>query len=123
MRFDLDLTSVLRNSKSSTKDKKRRQNSKSMSPAKEAHHRWDTPKIQVATTKRDLSAIGIVTVKLLSCSDLINTDDDTFGGLSDPYVILTIGKSERISKRQKNTLNPFFNEEFKFKWNGIDKLV
>ena len=74
------------------------------SPKKGAHHRWDGPQIQVATTKRDTSMIGIITVKLLSCSDLINTDADTFGGLSDPYVILKIGKVS-VFRRGKRTLS------------------
>ena len=85
-------------------------------------NKWDPPTIEVTATKSDKSAIGIVTVKLLSCSDLVNADADTPGGLSDPYVVLSIGKSRRVGKRQKNTLNPFFNEEFKFKWNGSDPL-
>ncbi len=86
------------------------------------HNRWDPPTTSVAETKRDANMIGMITIKLLSCSNLINTDVDTKGGLSDPYVVLSIGNSSRTSKRQKNTLNPYFNEDFKFKWNGTDPL-
>jgi hypothetical protein len=57
-----------------------------------------------------LKPIGILTVKLISCSDLLNADADN-GGLSDPYVTLKLSHGATAkSKRFNNNLNPVFNE-------------
>ena len=67
-------------------------------------------------------SIGIVCVTLVSAVDLHNTDEDA-GGVADPYAKLTVGATTHISKKHKNTLNPIFNEEFRFRWNGQDPLL
>lgn len=53
--------------------------------------RWAPPKITVAKTKKTSTSIGLLIVKLLSCTDLVNSDAEE-GGLSDPYVTLTVGQ-------------------------------
>ena len=57
-----------------------------------------------------LKPIGILNIKLISCSDLLNADADD-GGLSDPYVTLKLSHGATAkSKRFNNNLNPVFNE-------------
>ena len=57
-----------------------------------------------------LKPLGIITVKLISCSDLLNADAGD-GGLSDPYVTMKLTNGTTVkSKRFNNNLNPVFNE-------------
>lgn len=57
-----------------------------------------------------LKPIGILNIKLISCSDLLNADAEN-GGLSDPYVTLKLSHGATAkSKRFNNNLNPVFNE-------------
>lgn len=43
-------------------------------------------------------------------------------GKSDPYAIISVGTQTFQSKTVMNNLNPNFNENFTFQWNGIDSL-
>lgn len=63
--------------------------------------------------------IGIVNVQLVSCSKLIVKDLIS----SDPYCVLTLGLQTRKSKVKYKCLNPTYNEQFSFSWNGEDALV
>lgn len=63
--------------------------------------------------------IGIVNVHLSGCSKLIVKDLIS----SDPYCVLTIGLQSRKSTIKYKCLNPTYNEQFSFSWNGMDQLV
>eukprot|EP00771_Trimastix_marina_P002778 gnl/Trimastix_PCT/3936.p1 GENE.gnl/Trimastix_PCT/3936~~gnl/Trimastix_PCT/3936.p1 ORF type:complete len:268 (+),score=38.54 gnl/Trimastix_PCT/3936:46-849(+) len=54
---------------------------------------------------------GILTVLLVAGEDLMKAD---IGGLSDPFVILSLGSSELRSSVIKETLNPTWNQVFNF---------
>ena len=57
---------------------------------------------------------GILSVHILKCEDLPAMD---IGGLSDPYVklyLLPERKRKYETKVHRKTLNPIFNESFKF---------
>ena len=57
---------------------------------------------------------GVLTVHILKCDDLPVMD---LGGLSDPYVklyLLPERKRKYETKVHRKTLNPVFNETFKF---------
>ena len=57
---------------------------------------------------------GILTVNIVKCEDLPAMD---IGGLSDPYVklyLLPERKRKYETKVHRKTLNPIFNETFKF---------
>lgn len=62
--------------------------------------------------------IGIVNVKLISCRNMVIKD--VFS--SDPYCKLFLGLQVHKSSIKYNTLNPDYNENFSFSWNGQDKL-
>ena len=62
--------------------------------------------------------IGIVGVTLLEGRDLIIKDILS----SDPYCVLTIGLQTRKSSIKKSSLNPHYNEDFSFSWDGKDEL-
>lgn len=56
-----------------------------------------------------------VTVKLLNCKDLPNADDVS---LSDPYVSIRLGPEVEVSEKIQNNLNPEYNADFQFSWDG-----
>ena len=60
---------------------------------------------------------GILTVHIVKCEDLPAMD---IGGTSDPYVklyLLPERKRKYETKVHRKTLNPVFNESFKFEVN------
>lgn len=65
------------------------------------------------TSVGEIEFVGIMIVKLISCKNLINAD---IVGLSDPYVVLGVGRQTFTSKTISNNLNPVFNETFMFSW-------
>lgn len=71
----------------------------------------DSQAISIATT--------VISVNLISASDLINSD---IVGVSDPYVILSLPNQSATSKTINNDLDPVFNQHFSFLWNGSDPL-
>ena len=63
---------------------------------------------------------GVLTVHILKCDDLPVMD---LGGLSDPYVklyLLPERKRKYETKVHRKTLNPVFNETFKFEVKSPD---
>lgn len=85
-------------------------------------HRANSRSPNSSPTLRDAAMvefIGIVNVQLLSCSKLIVKDFIS----SDPYCVLTIGLQSRKSTVKYKCLNPTYNEDFSFSWNGQDMLV
>ena len=66
---------------------------------------------------------GILTVHILKCEDLPAMD---IGGLSDPYVklyLLPERKRKYETKVYRKTLNPVFNESFKFEVMALSRYV
>jgi len=54
-----------------------------------------------------------LTVRCVSASNLQNRD--LMGDISDPYVLVKVGKESKQTKAIKNNLNPVWNETFTFK--------
>ena len=54
-----------------------------------------------------MSYSGTVTVKVISVSNVPIADAN---GSSDPYVTITVGKTEQKTTDKANDLNPVFNE-------------
>ena len=54
-----------------------------------------------------MSYSGTVTIKVVSVSNVPVADAN---GSSDPYVIITVGKTEQKTSEKSNNLNPVFNE-------------
>ena len=67
----------------------------------------------------ELELIGVVMVKVKSCKDLINAD---VLSLSDPYIVLTLGRQTLKSKVILDNLNPVWNETIPMSWDGIEEL-
>lgn len=63
--------------------------------------------------------VGIVNIQLVGCKNLIVKDFTS----SDPYCVLTLGLQSRKSTVKYRCLNPTYNEQFSFSWNGEDMLV
>ena len=63
--------------------------------------------------------IGIVDVTLVECRDLIVKDLVS----SDPYCVFTLGLQTRKSTVKNSNLNPVYNENFSFSWDGTEALV
>lgn len=61
---------------------------------------------------------GIVSVQLVEARGLIEKDIVR----SDPYFILKVGLQKHKSSVKKRTLNPKYNENFQFSWDGSDHL-
>ena len=61
---------------------------------------------------------GIVYLKLVEARKLIEKDIMK----SDPYFVISVGLQKQKSKVKKRTLNPKYNEDFQFSWDGQDKL-
>jgi Ca2+-dependent lipid-binding protein len=55
---------------------------------------------------------GQLSVTVVKCSQLIAAD---MGGASDPYVVVKCAHLVKKTKTVKATLNPEFNERFKFR--------
>ena len=73
------------------------------------------------TTLRDagmVEFIGIINVVLIEGKNLIIKDIIS----SDPYCVLSLGLQTRKSSIKKKTLNPQYNENFSFSWDGKDRL-
>lgn len=62
--------------------------------------------------------IGIVSVEVIECRDLIIKDLTS----SDPYCVLTLGMQTRKTTVKYSTLNPRYEEHFRFSWNGLDTM-
>ncbi|KAA6402759.1 MAG: hypothetical protein EZS28_001717 [Streblomastix strix] len=60
-----------------------------------------------------MSYAGQVYITVIKCSNVKNTDAT---GKADPYVKLTLGKTSKETKHQKNNLNPTYNEQFIFQY-------
>jgi stromal membrane-associated protein len=89
-------------------------------PKRIERHNSQSPRIS-PTSLRDagmVEFIGIIDVLLMEGKDLVIKDFIS----SDPYCILTIGLQTRKSCIRKKTLNPQFNENFSFSWDGKDLL-
>ena len=63
--------------------------------------------------------IGIVDVTLVECRDLIVKDLVS----SDPYCVFTLGLQTRKSTVKNSNLNPVYNENFSFSWDGTEALM
>jgi len=57
---------------------------------------------------------GCVHVELLRARALMNTDTYMVDGTSDPYAIMELGVEKKKATVQPNTVNPEWNEKFKF---------
>eukprot|EP00210_Caulerpa_lentillifera_P004032 g3847.t1 len=66
----------------------------------------------------DASPRGVLFVNLVSGEDLKNVDKFD---LSDPYCILKIGGSPKVSKYIKNNLNPVWKQSFS--WTGVREMA
>lgn len=62
---------------------------------------------------------GIVSVQLVEARGLIEKDIVR----SDPYFVLKVGLQKHKSSVKKRTLNPKYNENFQFSWDGCDCLL
>lgn len=62
--------------------------------------------------------IGIINLKLVEGRNFIIKDILT----SDPYCVLSVGLQKRRSKIKRRCLNPVYNEDFNFSWDGRDPL-
>jgi stromal membrane-associated protein len=82
--------------------------------------------------------IGVLAVKLISARNLINADvigrsnvrsmllvthHFLFAGLSDPYVVFSLGRQSVRSKVIDNNLNPVWNETLMLSWDGRSALL
>ena len=67
--------------------------------------------------------IGILNVLLISCTNLLNADED-IGSLSDPYVTLQLGVNGPIqkSRRVNNDCNPVYMQLFKLSWYQVTHI-
>ncbi|KAL9176521.1 hypothetical protein ABFS82_01G002600 [Erythranthe guttata] len=71
----------------------------------------DPPK--AASKKKDIIIRGVLSVTVMSAEELPTTD---FMGKSDPFVVLTMKKSDQKNKTRvlNDTLNPVWNQTFDF---------
>ena len=80
-------------------------------------------KISVDVTfKRKWVPIGMLSINLISCIDLMNMDFAEGSGVSDPYVSFTCGPNTIQSRHIMNSLNPEFNEWLHIEWDGWEPL-
>ena len=94
---------------------------KSPCPPKRIYRKISHSSTSSASSLRDAAMvefIGIINVKLVEGKDLIIKDIIS----SDPYCVLTVGLQTRKSKIKKSSLNPVYNEDFAFSWDGKDEL-
>eukprot|EP00929_Paragymnodinium_shiwhaense_P092974 TRINITY_DN5300_c1_g3_i1.p1 TRINITY_DN5300_c1_g3~~TRINITY_DN5300_c1_g3_i1.p1 ORF type:complete len:2162 (-),score=437.98 TRINITY_DN5300_c1_g3_i1:113-6598(-) len=54
--------------------------------------------------------VGRLQVRILAAHDLKNTDTGLMGDVSDPYVVVRVGKEEHKTSTINNNLNPVWNE-------------
>lgn len=85
--------------------------------------RKPSPQSSPSNKRRMYSAmieyLGIVNVRLLECRDLIVKDLTT----SDPYCVLKLGTQTCKTTTKYKTLNPVYNENFSFSWDGLESLL
>ena len=81
---------------------------------------FDTAHAADAKSIGELEFIGILLIKLVSCSNLERAD---FIGSSDPYVLLTSGQQTVKSKKIANCCKPVFNETLMLSWDGSSPLL
>ena len=67
--------------------------------------------------------LGTLSVKIVSCSELVAADARKFTALSDPFVRVTLGYDQKSTTSKDNDLNPVYNETLTFDWNGKEKLT
>ena len=94
---------------------------RSPSPPKRVYRKVSRTSTSSASSLREAAMvefIGIVNVKLVEGRNLIVKDIVS----SDPYCVLTVGLQTRKSTIKKSSLNPLYNEEFAFSWDGKDEL-
>lgn len=63
--------------------------------------------------------LGIIHVYLHECRDLVIKDLLT----SDPYCVLKVGSQTNKTTIKYSCLDPKYDEQFSFSWDGIDHLV
>lgn len=63
--------------------------------------------------------LGIVNVTLEECRHLVIKDLIT----SDPYCVLKLGSQTRKTSTKYSCLDPVYNEQFSFSWDGLDRLI
>ncbi|XP_065919381.1 uncharacterized protein [Dysidea avara] len=91
---------------------------------KEGKHKMPARRVAIASPKTSVESvgmvefIGIVNVKLVACKGMIIKD--VFS--SDPYCVLQLGLQSHKSSIKYATLNPKYDENFSFSWDGHDKL-
>lgn len=78
-----------------------------------------SPSYQRRTYSAMIEYLGIVNVRLVECRKLIVKDLTS----SDPYCILKLGSQVCKTTTKYRTLNPVYNENFSFSWDGIESLV
>ena len=85
--------------------------------------RKPSPQSSPSNQRRMYSAmieyLGIVNVRLLECHHLIVKDLTS----SDPYCVLKLGPQTCKTTTKYKTLNPVYNENFSFSWDGLESLV
>jgi hypothetical protein len=61
---------------------------------------------------REESKIGRITVELVKCRDL--KSQDVLTQKADPYAVIQVERQKERTRKVKHTLDPVFNERFKF---------
>lgn len=85
--------------------------------------RKPSPRTSPSNQRRTYSAmieyLGIVSVRLVECRNLIVKDFLS----SDPYCVLKLGAQVCKTTTKYRSLNPVYNENFSFSWDGLEPLV
>jgi len=91
---------------------------------KEGKNKMPARRVAIASPKTSVESvgmvefIGIINVKLVACKGMVIKD--VFS--SDPYCVLQLGLQSRKSSIKYATLNPKYDENFSFSWDGHDTL-
>ena len=79
----------------------------------------NSPPASSKTHSAMVEYLGIVKISLKECRNLIVKDLVS----SDPYCVLQLGTQALKTTTKYNCLDPKYNEDFIFSWNGIEPLV